>query len=450
MKKHPDNDGAGKPVKRARRRRLHNEPTDRAVRHAGPDRHADGEGLKRRDSDGAGKPVKRARRRRLHNELTDRAVRHAGPGRHADGEGLHLLVRDSGSRSWVQRIMVRGKRPDLGLGGYPLVSLAEARQKALDNRRLARAGGDPREGKEVPPTFRAVYEEVVARRAEHWRSPKTKLKWRRYFRDMIEPVIGDKRVDHVTLKDVERIVLPHWRGRGSSGHVVRMYLEAVFEMACLHGYRLDNPARVVKPGLPKVKAVVAHHPSLPYHQVREAMAAILASRNDPVVKDALLFTVLCGSRVGEAVGAMWREFDFELGNWFIPAARMKAGERHRVPLSVQALDVLARMRRLGRSDSHVFVLPDGGLVESQDFKRVIDPFGFVESEEKRPIVMHGFRGTFRTWGAAVAEADYALLEVALAHVSTPTVQAYFDAETALMEPRRKVMQEWADYVVPRS
>ena len=349
----------------------------------------------------------------------------------------------------MQRLVIRGRRRDLGLGAYPLVSLAEARQKALQNRRVARVGGDPSERKEEPPTFREMYEQEVERRARHWRSPQTERKWRRLYRDLIEPVIRDKRVDHVNMDDVERIVVPHWRGRGSPGYIVRQHLDIVLELAKARGHRSDNPARLVKTMVPKVKAVVEHQPMLPHDQVREAMAAILASRNDPVVKDALLFTVLCAARIGEVAGARWQEINEGTRVWRRPAERMKGGVAHRVPLAEQAMGVLERMRALGRSDSLVFVLPDGRQVASHDFKRVLDPLGFVDPDLNRPIVMHGFRATFGVWAMEVAVASREAREIALAHSDTETAGAYGSHRTDMIEYRRELMQKWADYVVPR-
>ena len=258
--------------------------------------------------------------RHPHHRLTDVVVRRAGPGRHADGNGLHLLVRPNGARSWVQRLVIAGRRRDLGLGGYPLVPLADARRVAADNRRVARSGGDPvaAPSRKAMPSVREVVEAVIAARSVSWRNPATERKWRRLFATLVVPRIGAKPVDEVTLDDLRRIVLPHWHGRGSTGYVLRQHLDSVLRWSVAHGHRPDNPAEQLKALVPKVKAVVHHHPSLPHRKVRDAMRAVEASRADEAVKLALLFTVLCAARVGEVGGAAWSEMDHEGRVWTRP------------------------------------------------------------------------------------------------------------------------------------
>ena len=396
------------------------------------------------------------RGRHPHNRLTDLVARRLGPGRHADGNTLYLHVRPSGSRAWTQRLVVQGERRDRGLGGYPLVSLADARRVAKDNRRVARAGGDPfavSAPKEVP-TVRELYEAVIKGRREGWRHRATEAKWRLFFRKYVEGPIGDKPVDKVSVDDVLGIVAPRWAGRGSDGWVLRLQLNQVMKLAVVRGCRGDNPAENVQAVMPSVVAVVEHHPSLSHRRVREAMRAVLESRHDEAKKLALLFTVLTASRVSEVTGAPWTEFDLEAGIWTRPAERMKGQVEHPVPLSVQAVQILDRARALGRSGDFVFVVPryrGRGSVRPltpYDLSKVLKPLGYVDKEE-RPIVTHGFRRTFRTWGSKVARARFEVLETALAHLSSATVRAYFDAETELVDERRELMQAWADYVLPR-
>ena len=317
---------------------------------------------------------------------------------------------------------------------------------------MARAGGvpSPRGARKDVPTFREVFEKVIERRVVGWRNPRTEQKWRRYYRDMVEPVIGDKRVDLVTREDIETIVMPHWRGRGSLGYVVRQHLASVLALAMFHGYRLDNPARDIKEVVPRdVKSVVAHHPSLPHREIREAMRRMQASPNDLAVKLALLFTVLCAARVGEVAGAQWWEMDLEERVWTRPAERMKANVEHRVPLPEQAMAVLERMPALDRSDAHVFVLPAGRQVTPHDFTKVLRPLKLVD-RKKQPIVVHGFRSTFRTWAMDVELASREGCEIALAHRDSETARTYGSDHTDMLDYRRGLMQKWADYVVPRS
>ena len=397
--------------------------------------------------------VMRARGRHPYRRLTDLVARRARPGRHADGNGLYLFVRPNGSRSWIQRIVIGGRRRDLGLGPYPLVSLADARRVAEENRRVARSGGDPvaSSSRGSVPSVREMFEEVVAARRVSWRNPATERKWRRLFDTLVSPKIGSKPIDQVTVEELSRIVLPNWHGRGSTGYVLRQHLDTVMRWAMVNGHRRDNPAAQVKELAPKVRATVRHHPSLPHRQVCDAMRRVEELSADPAVQLALLFTVLCAARIGEVVGATWSEIDIESRVWTRPAERMKAQLQHRVPLPVQALEILDRVRALNLASPLIFAVRNrrGGArpVAPADLARLLHPLGFRD-EEGRPIVMHGFRSTFRVWAMEVKEASYEACESALAHVHTSqTVSSY--ARSDLLEVRRELMQEWANYVVPR-
>ena len=394
------------------------------------------------------------RGRHPQNRLTDLVVRRACPGRHADGNGLYLYVRPSGSRSWIQRLVVHGERKDRGLGGYPLIPLAQVRRLAEENRRVARSGGDPfvsRQSTSAPPV-RDIVEEVIQTRRAGWRSPHTEKKWRRHFRDMVFPSIGDKPVDKVTLEDLKPFVLPRWQGRGSPGYVLLQYLNSVFEWAAAHGHRMDNPAQLVKVLTQDVKAPVVSHSSLPYEEAPDAMRKVEASEHDPAVKMALVFTVLCAARVGEVSGVTWHEIDLVRRIWTRPAKRMKSHLMHQVPLSQQAIELLEQAKALGRPGPLVFAVPQarrGGFrsVTGHDFRKVLRPFGFAD-EEHRPIVMHGFRSTFAVWAMEVAEAPEDLWDKALAHGQpSSTTERY--GRSKLLERRRGLMQDWADYVLPR-
>ena len=395
-----------------------------------------------------------SRGRHPHNRLTDRMVRQATPGRHADGNGLYLFVRPTGARSWIQRLVVDGNRRDIGLGGYPLVRLGEARVVALENRRAARRGEDPTaaRGQATAPTVRVVVDAVIETRRTNWRDASTEKKWRRLFEKLVFPCIGDKLISRVTLNDVRDILLPHWKGRGSIGYVLRQHLDRVFQWAIAQRYRTDNPASDINALLPRVKAVVEHHPSLPYRNVAAAMAAVQASNVDPAVKLLLLFLVLCASRFGEAAGAGWSEIALEERLWIIPAGRMKTQCEHRVPLARQACDVLERMRALDRPGPLVFTCRsrDGSQqpVAPVALARLLRTLELVD-EKGRGVVVHGFRSTFRVWAAEQTQTSHDVCEAALAHVQTDqTVAAY--ARGDFCEARRPLMQRWADHVLPPS
>ena len=300
--------------------------------------------------------------------------------------------------------------------------------------------------------MRAVVEAVIAARRANWRNTDTEKKWRRLFKTLVFPRIGDKPVSGVTLDDVRDIILPHWKGRGSTGYVLRQHLDYVLRWAVVHGHRSDNPADSLRVLLPRVKAVVEHHPSLPYARVAAAMTVVRAANVDDVVKLLLVFLVLCASRLGEAAGARWSEIDAAGRLWTLPAERMKAGRLHRVPLSVQALDVIERARALNRPGPMVFAdLNRRGASQSVAqgaVARLLRGLGLRDQAGRR-IVIHGFRTSFRVWAMEQAHASFEVCEAALAHVQVDqTVAAY--ARSDLLEARRALMQRWADYVLPRT
>ena len=390
--------------------------------------------------------------RHPYNKLTEVVVRRALPGRHADGNGLYLYVRSALTRQWVQRLVIHGHRYDIGLGSFPLVRLAEARHAAAENRRIARAGGDPRrEGPRAKsPTFQSLYEIVTEMRRKNWDTKTTEANWRRGFEKYVLPLIGPKPVATVTLEDVRDIVLPLWKGRNSTGYTLRQNIEYVLRYAVVEKHRLDNPALDLKLVLPKVRRAPNHHASLHYTEAPAALTEWQALSINPAVKLAFLFIVLTAARLTEATDATWSEIDRPKRVWQVPGRRMKMRRGHDVPLSWQALEVLAAAARLERSDSLVFALRGPNGVARPPSQRTVSDalrqLGRVDAEG-RPITVHGFRSTFRVWVMECAPASSEAAEIALAHEeSDMTRRAY--ARSTLDEPRVKLMQQWADYVLP--
>ena len=328
-----------------------------------------GEPLPPRDSGG-----KQPRGRHPHNKLTALTMRQLGPGRHADGEGLYLFVRKSGARQWMQRIVIQGRRRDLGLGPFPRVTLAEARRVAVDNRRVARAGGDPtlEAARKKGPTFRRVYETVTEIRRKNWQTKTTEASWCRGFDKHVLPVIGDKPVAAVTLEDVRGIVVPLFNGRNSTGYILRQNIEYVLRYAVVEKHRSDNPAADLKWLLPTVRKAANHRASLPYRQAPEALVEWQALSINPAIKLAVLFIVLTAARLSEATKATWSEIDLSERIWTVPARRMKARRVHEVPLSWQALEVLVQARDLQRSDSLVFPMGSNSAARPPSQRTVSD------------------------------------------------------------------------------
>lgn len=391
------------------------------------------------------------RGRHPHNRLTDLMVRRAPPGRHCDGNGLHIYVRPNLYRSWVHRVTIGGARYDIGLGPYPLVSLAEARARAIQNRATIRSGGDPRSlnARKRVPTLRQVVESVIETRRSNWKHPATEHEFRRLFDVHVFPKLADRSVAAIELPDLLDVLKPIWGGRGSQGYTLRQHLSAVLQYAVAHGYRADDPAAKAKNLLPKVTVAPVHHSSLPHRRTPAAMSAIRASAADEPVKLFVVFTVLTAARFSEAAEVVWPEIVDDDAAWVLPPDRMKARRQHRVPLSAQTLEILRAARALAPTSRYVFPFRrrDGSLrcVPPAPVTRLLRQLELVD-EQQRPVVMHGFRATFRVW-AMEAEASFEVCEAALAHVqSDQTISAY--ARSDLFERRRVLMQRWADYVLP--
>ena len=383
--------------------------------------------------------------------LTDRMCRQAGPGRHGDGGGLYLHVRKALSRSWVVRIVHRGRRRDFGIGSYPDVSLAEARETAAEYRRRARKGLDPRPSRSASvPSVREVLEFVIKDRQHSWTASNAVRRYRALFARYILPVLGDKAIDVVTVDHCYALVHPLWRGRGSRGFSVRHQLLHLFTWAVAHGHRVDNPAEQVLARLPRVKSPRKHHPSLPYVQVPAALAALGTADVPPVVKLAISFIVLTACRLREVTEARWAEFDLDDGLWTLPPSRTKKRRRHRVPLSKQVFPLLEEARLLDPSGDLVFGFRNGRRssrpLTSAQLSNVLRALGWTDLEG-RFVVIHGFRSTFTGWVADHEHASVEAAEAALGHVAeSDTRQSYRHGD--LLQARRPLMQKWADYALP--
>ena len=265
------------------------------------------------------------------------------PGRH--GDGLYLNIAPSGSKSWVQRIVIHGRRRDIGLGPYPAVSLARAREIARDNRSAVAQGRDPvaekREAREAGlrrapsiPTFAEAAARVIELRRPTWSNARHASQWENTLAAYAHPVIGNKTVDSITPADAMAVLTPIWTTKPETASRVRQRMETVMDWAITHGYRLDNPAgHSLLKVLPPVKRLKEHRQALPYAQVPGAVALVRECTADIPTKLAFEFLVLTAGRSVEVRAAEWTEIDREAAAWEVLAARMKARRPHRVPLA---------------------------------------------------------------------------------------------------------------------
>ena len=359
------------------------------------------------------------------------------------GRGLYLVVRPSGSKAWVQRIMVDGKRADIGLGGFPAVSLAKAREKSLEVRAAVADGRDPRAERRRPalPTFREAAELYIKANAPTWRNGKTAQDMRTRLDAYVYPVLGGACIDRVTRGDVLAVLEPIWTAKPAASRKLRQQVRSIFSYALAHGWVESNPAgEVIDAALPKTPAVKSHFRAMPYQDVAATLRKIEASPSRLAVRLCFRFLVLTAARSGEARGARWQEIDLDGRTWTIPAERMKANREHRVPLSDAAMEVLRRAKDLSDDSGLVFPSARGRELSDMTLTKMLRDNGLAQV-----ATVHGFRTSFKTWCMETTDTPWAVGEAALAHtLGNSTEQAY--ARSDLFERRRDLMQQWADYV----
>lgn len=351
------------------------------------------------------------------------------PGRYADGNGLYLHIRKGGSRQWILRTTVQGKRCDIGLGSPGYVSLAEARERAYQLRKEAKAGGDPlaqRRDKDSIPTFEKAARTVWEQNKGSWKNPKHAQQWINTLEDYAFPKIGRKKVNEMTPAHIINVLTPIWTTKAETARRVRQRLKAVFDWSKASGFREEsNPVEAVKVALPKQTDKVRHHTALPWKELPEFMAKL--RDHSAVSARALEFLILTATRSGEAREA--RIDEIKDGVWTVPSERMKMKKEHRVPLSKEAKKVVKSMK--GHSERWLFPNEKDKPLSNMVFKSLFVRMGYSD------LTAHGFRSTFRDWVADNDGASREVAETALAHrVGGDTERAYARSD---MFERRRVM-----------
>ncbi|SES64451.1 tyrosine-type recombinase/integrase [Oceanicella actignis] len=419
--------------------------------------------------------------------LTTRFCSTAGPGRYHDGggDGLCLLVKPSGSRFWIQRVTIDGKRRDIGLGPFPAASLTEARARAAANKALVREG----KGAELLHrtdksciTFDEAAERYLSKRIEGLSNEKHRAQWRSTLATYAFPALGHMPVDRIGLRDVLRALEPIWEAKPETAARLRGRIEAVLSWATVAGYREgDNPARwkgnlaevLPAPSALKRRKGADHHPAVALVDLPRWWARL--GEVGGMGAAALRFAALTAARSGEVRGATWGEIEGlhvgrqnrqnrqnsirpgELAIWRIPAARMKMKRDHVAPLSRAALEVLEAVTRI---EGEALIFPgaragrpmsDMTLAKAMKAAHARDLAaggpGFCDPRSGRPAVPHGLRSSFRDW-AAERGYERDLAELALAHdVGSAVERAYRRSD--MVERRRAMMDAWADFLEGR-
>lgn len=375
------------------------------------------------------------------------------PGHYSVGgvTGLYLYVTPTGARSWVLRTMIGSKRRHMGLGAFPAVTLAMAREKARAARTEVQAGTDPiavrkhSASKLVAEqlnamTFEQAANTYIEAHGDTWKNPKHRAQWSSTLAAYAFPVLGKLQTAHVTQTHVLAVLEPIWKSKNETAARLRGRIEAILDWATVRGYREgENPARwkgrldKLLPAPTKVQKTV-HHKALPIDEVPLFMRELKSKEG--VAARALEFTVLTAARSGEVRGATWSEIDLDAAVWVVPGERMKAGREHRVPLSTYAIEILSKLPRFVGND-YVFPSPRGKCLSDMSLLAVM-------RRMNAPAVPHGFRSTFRDWVGERTDYPRELAEQALAHALESKVEAAYRRGDAL-EKRRVMMQRWGDF-----
>jgi integrase len=372
-----------------------------------------------------------------------------------DGGGLYLQVTAAGRKSWIFRYARAGRRPEMGLGPYPDVSLAAARKAASEARSLVKADRDPIAVRDADRacqrlerarglTFDQAAKQFLDGHEATWRNEKHRHQWRNTLDAYASPMIGSMSVADLNTADVTRVLDPIWKTRPETASRLRGRIERILDWAKVRGFRTgENPARwrghldKVFPARSKVRPVV-HHDAVAIDDLPATYASLCKSGGMGAL--ALRFAILTAARVGEVTGATWAEIDLQEKVWTIPASRMKAGREHRVPLSAEALAILSARREVIFGDLVFPGWKGGKPLASSSLRKALR----IACRGSASATVHGFRSTFRDWTAERTDTPRDVAEMALAHaIGDKTEAAYRRGE--LMTKRAVLMQRWATF-----
>lgn len=379
------------------------------------------------------------------------------PGKYEDGGGLKFIVKESGSRSWILRTMVQGKRREIGLGGFPLVGLLKAREEAARLRSQARNGLDilaekraekeAQQLKDSVPTFETVARIVHKSLSETFESETHSYNWLQSLETYVFPVFGKRTVDKINAGDVLTAIGPLWNEKHDTANRILRRIKSVFDYCIVKGYLTvdvngvrvtqPNPADSVRIALPKRNGSSKHHESLPYTQLPAFIQKLRVSQSALAVKLAFEFLILTAARTGEVLDAKWSEFDLDAKVWSIPAERMKMKEPHRVPLSDRCVEILKLAKQF---NDGAIVFPGryaGHALSNMAFLMALRRMGYED------LTAHGFRATFKTWAEEKTDYDHLVIEASLAHAVKGIERHYL--RTSFFEHRVNLMADWSKF-----
>lgn len=387
----------------------------------------------------------------LTTKQVDKLIRDAQPGATADNDGLYLKIGPTGAASWQFRFQVGGKRRMMGLGACSVLTLAEARDKAAEARKLAKQGIDPLEARKAAEvaekaavtTFREAALDYIESHRAGWRNAKHGQQWANTLAQYVYPKFGDMPVGEVSTEDVLGALKPIWTDKPETASRVRNRIELVLDAARAKGLATGiNPAAWrghIDKLLPKrSKASREHHAAMDYRDL-PAFYKRLTTERGSLSAAALQLTILTACRTSEVLLAEWSEFDLANRLWTIPGNRMKARKSHRVPLSDAVMELLDTIMRMGKSEGYLFPgAKVGKPLSNMTMTMVMRRLGYGD------LTVHGFRSTFRDWAAEETHYPNIVAEMALAHTVKDEVEAAY-RRGDLLEKRRALMADWANY-----
>lgn len=388
------------------------------------------------------------------NRLSAVGVRgFAQKGMYHDGGGLYLQVSAGGAKSWIFRFMLDGRAREMGLGPLHAIPLAEARKRAAECRRMRVDGIDPIEVRSAQRvqrrlaaatamSFEQCAEAYIAAHKAGWKNSKHAAQWPSTLATYIYPVFGTLPVQAVDVGLVMKAIEPIWVQKPETASRLRGRIESILDWATTRDCRQgENPARWrghLENLLPKKSKVrrVQHHRALPYDEIADFLVELRVQEG--VAAGALELLILTAARTGEVIGARWDEIDLEEKIWVVPAARMKAGREHRVPLSAAAATVLEQMKEIRETD---FVFPGGKKGKPLSNMAML---AVLKRMGRGDFTAHGFRSSFRDWAAERTNFPHEAAELALAHTVGDKVEAAY-RRGDLFQKRRQMMEAWARF-----
>ena len=382
---------------------------------------------------------------RARNRLSPAFLKKAPPGKYCDGAGLWLVVRDDGGAQWVLRVTVHGRRREMGLGGYPEIGLAKARETADRWRTMAKEGRDP--VKEREREERAARREDISLAiitADAFEARKAELKgdgtagrWLSPLTIHVLPKLGKVPVTDLDQRDIRDALAPIWHTKADTARKAMNRLSIVMKHAAALGLDVDLQAtEKAKALLGKTRHVAKNIPAMDWRDVPN----FYASLEEPTLTHlALRLLILTGVRSGPLRNMRLDQIEGDV--WTVPAEAMKgrkgATDDFRVPLSDEAQRVIDLARPHARN-GYLFPNSQKGVISDMTLSRHMERRGL----EARP---HGFRTSLRTWLAEATDAPHEVAEAMLAHVvDGGVVRAY--RRTDYLEQRAKLAARWADLV----